>query len=71
MTLEEACDQFRRLVATHLAAKKKRIEAGQFTELDHSPFWYRMSYMFRRQAHTNPWTSMQFWVRKSVDVGER
>jgi hypothetical protein len=60
MTLEEACERFRRLVATHLAGKKQRIEGGQFIELDNFPCWYRVSYMFRRQAHTNPWTSMQF-----------
>jgi len=60
MTLEEACERFRRLVATYLAGKKKRIQAGQFTELDHFPCWYCVSYMFRRQARTKPWTSKQF-----------
>ena len=40
--------------------QEEENRAGQFIELDNFPCWYRVSYMFRRQAHTNPWTSMQF-----------
>jgi hypothetical protein len=45
VTLPEALARFRRRVTTYLADKRARVAAGQFTELDHFPCRYCVSYL--------------------------
>jgi MoaA/NifB/PqqE/SkfB family radical SAM enzyme len=45
MSLTEACERFRRRVATYLADKQERVSRGEFNELDHFPCWYCVKYL--------------------------
>jgi MoaA/NifB/PqqE/SkfB family radical SAM enzyme len=45
VSLAEACDRFRRRVATYLADKQERVRKGEFGELDHFPCWYCVRYL--------------------------
>ncbi len=45
MSLAEACERFRRRVATYLADKQERVSRGEFSELDHFPCWYCVKYL--------------------------
>jgi len=45
VTLPEALARFRHRVSTYLADKRARVVAGQFTELDHFPCRYCVSYL--------------------------
>ena len=45
VSLAEACERFRRRVATYLTDKRERVSRGEFGELDHFPCWYCVKYL--------------------------
>jgi MoaA/NifB/PqqE/SkfB family radical SAM enzyme len=61
VSLAEACQRFRRRVATYLADKRERVSRGEFGDLDHFPCWYCLKYLGKvaRLKNTHP----QSWVQ--------
>lgn len=61
MSLAEAVERSRRLVAAYLAEKKEKIARGGFGELDHFPCWYCVKYLDKvswlKTFPNHPWAN--------------
>ena len=59
MSLAEACEQFRRRVATYLVDEQDRVSRGEFSERDHFPCWYCVKYLDKvpglKDLPQHPW----------------
>jgi MoaA/NifB/PqqE/SkfB family radical SAM enzyme len=53
VSLAEACQRFRRRVATYLADKRERVSQGEFGDLDHFPCWYCVKYLGKASGLRN------------------
>jgi len=45
VSLREACERFHQRVSTYLADKRKKLNSGDFSGLDHFPCWYCLKYL--------------------------
>jgi hypothetical protein len=61
--LAEAITRFHQRVATYLVDKQKRVQQGEFGELDHFPCWYCVKYLDKVSWLTgmpqHPWVEGQ------------
>ncbi|HEX2523281.1 MAG TPA: radical SAM protein [Terriglobia bacterium] len=61
VSLAEACERFRRRVATYLADKRERVSRGEFGDLDHFPCWYCVKYLGKVPGLKN--VSQKSWAQ--------
>ena len=69
ISLMEACKRFRQRVATYLNDKRRKIERGDLSKLDHFPCWYCLKYLGKTAWLNN--FSNHPWAREEDVQQER
>jgi MoaA/NifB/PqqE/SkfB family radical SAM enzyme len=69
MSLREACERFRRLVARYLADKREKVARAELDERDHFPCWYCVKYLGKaRGLEEMPGSP---WVQEGLATARR
>lgn len=63
VSLAEAIDRSRRMIATYLTEKQAKVASGEFGQLDHFPCWYCVKYLDKvswlKNFPNHPWAREQ------------